>query len=279
MSSVNGAFSGFNSYGKCLEKVIPTVRRMNAEGIAGSLSYLPIKHKNPRKITQTVKEYYRALNAIERKGLDCDVTLKPHQFGVYDDVGQCRVSILKIVERAHASGHFVWIDMERSATVDATIGLFESIFASYRNVGLCLQAYLRRTEGDLQRLLTKRVPIRLVKGFYREHHFSRWSDVTENFASLMRILLQNSDRPAIATHDLHLVRAAVDIIQESSLAHAEVQFFAGVRDELAIELARRGLRVRIYIPYGRVLAFLVRGLLSFDISRHLQRVLRLRRIR
>jgi proline dehydrogenase len=175
--------------------------------------------------------------------------------------------------------------MERASSVDGTLDAFEEASRTRENVGVCLQTYLRRTPRDLERLLAGGKPVRLVKGYYRESPrdaFTSWRDVTEAFARLIPPLIRGSRRPAIGTHDPWLVGQAERALARvpamagaggAAPAPLEFQLFLGAAPGLAEELARRGRPVRIYVPYGALLPYLLHTLPKMDLSRNLQRVL------
>jgi proline dehydrogenase len=143
-------------------------------------------------------------------------------------------------------------------------------------VGICLQAYLKRTERDLKLLGAHKSPIRMVKGFYNDRDFNTWEEVTQNYFRLLPILLTQSSYPAIATHDEKIINEAKKIIREKNITNAEFQFFLGVRDDLVQQLVKEGFRVRVYIPYGNFWRFLLKGLRTFDILHGLERLFGLR---
>ena len=261
-----------------LNKAISTAEKFNRNGIGTCVSFLPIEKSSPRRIREDVLEYSSVLKIIHNRGLKSEVTVKLHQLGVLDNQQLARQATEKIVECAKVNNSFVWIDMERPSTVDITIDIFNELHARFGNVGICLQTYLKRTTEDAKKLLVKHVPIRLVKGFYLEHDINDWHDVTKQFGELMELVMQESSRPCIATHDLTLIEKAKTLIRKNNFQHAEFQFFNGVRDKIALELAKEGFNVRIYIPYGDIFRYLLKGLPTFDNFRHIQRLLRFREI-
>jgi len=259
--------------GKDFSKTIEIVQNFNKNNVQCSISYLPIKKNDVSGVYHEVLEYYKLIDKIKQNKLDADVTLKVHQFGVYANQELCTKAITDIVKYAHNNNTFVWIDMEMKDTVDYTINLFQNIHKKYKNTGIALQAYLKRTEEDMKELLKNKVPIRLVKGFYSTGDFNKWSDVTKNYEHLMKYLLLHSKRPCIATHDLALIAKAKEIIKKHKLKHAELQMFKGVRDELAVQNALEGFNARVYVPYGHVYKFLFFGLPTFDLIHAIKRIL------
>lgn len=207
---------------------------------------------------ETVKHYTDALTHIEQRDLDGYVSVKPTQLGLDLDEGLCYRNLETIVKRAHELGNWVWIDMEQSAYVDRTLRLYSRIRSSFPNVGLCLQAYLYRTEKDLGDLLPLSPAIRLVKGAYMEPHnvaFPRKADVDANFFQLSKILLQNIPRGVtfgVATHDKALVsriRWEAERLGVSKDQY-EYQLLFGIQVEEQERLAKEGFRVRSLISYG-----------------------------
>jgi len=265
-------FGGWNT-----EQAIHTAKALNNQGVSCSLSYLPVRKNTEEETQQDVIEYFTLIDRIRKEKLDADVTLKLHQFGIYASKSLAERNVAKIVERAHRNKVFVWIDMEGSQTTDDTIAIFQNIRKRWNNVGICLQAYLKRTEKDMHHLLKKRVPLRLVKGFYKEHDF-KWSDVTKNYEHLLPYLLQNSSLPAIATHDRKIIAKAKSIIKKHKIKNAEFQFFKGVCDDLAFTLSKEGFKVRMYVPYGHAYSFLLHGLSTFDLYHQAQRMLHLKTV-
>ena len=255
-----------------LTSALSTARDFNRHGVAASISYLPRIKNEQREIAQEVQEYTTVLEEISRNKLDSDLTVKLQQFGIFKDPRLTLDALEILAEQAKAHNNFIWIDMERSHTVEDTIKIFEQLDDEFGNVGICLQAYLRRSRDDLDRILERQAPVRLVKGFYNDSDIRNWQKVTDNYRSLMHELLSKSDRPCIATHDLDLVKEAIQRIKVEEIKKAEIQFFNGVRDDFAALLSQDGYNTRIYIPYGHVIGYLKDGLRTFDIRRHIQRL-------
>lgn len=255
-----------------LQKALEAARDYNSHGVKTSLSHLPVKTTDPRKVQKEVEQYVAMLQAVHDGGIDSDVTVKLHQFGVYAGYDLARDAVGKVVEEARRLNNFVWIDMELAETIDATIRLYREMRGITDQVGICLQAYHKRTESDMEALLREGAIIRLVKGFYGDSDFRKWSDVTANYERLMYRLLDHATRPIVATHDLTLLDKALHHIRENGIENVEIQFAKNIRDTLAEELAAQGFSVRIYLPFGDTVRFLVHGLRSFDKWRNLQRI-------
>lgn len=259
-----------------LTDALKKTERFNEKGVGTCISFLPIAKTDPKLIKKEVEEYFKVLSIIHKKHLNSEVTVKVHQFGALENPQRAAKAIGDIVKKAHELKCFVWIDMERPATVDFTIEVFEKLYDKFGNVGICLQAYLKRTESDLSRVLKRRAPVRLVKGFYKWQDVKPWSKVTENFSRLIEPLIKGSSRPCIATHDAKLILKAKKIMLKTG--KGEFQFFHGVRDTLAESLAKEGFKTRIYLPYGNLIRYIFHGFPTFDNLRNIERLLHVKNI-
>ncbi len=263
-----------------LDKVIKEARVIQSKNIDISISFLPVETKTKEDVLKNTKTYIEILERIKAEGIKGEATLKLHQFGVYKYKDLMQEQVDKVVAHADKLGLFIWVDMERMETVDATIELFNDLIKRYTNVGICLQTCLRRTEKDMHTLLVNRVPTRLVKGgFYYPYDITDWSEVTDNFSKLMEYMLEHSDRPCIATHDTALIEKGKQIIKEKNIQNAEFHFFYGVKNEIAEELVSEGFKASIYIPYGNLFSYIWHGFRTFDNLRNIQRVLRFKKIK
>ncbi len=260
--------------GSNIVDVLEDVRRYNNDGIACSISYLPVLKNSPWRVDQEVNVYFEILEKINEQGANCDVTIKLHQLGVYGRSGLVEESVARIVDYAKSLNNFVWVDMERSDTVDATIELCRELYQRYPgSFGICLQAYLKRTERDMKLLLSMGMPMRFVKGFYKDHDFNSWDEVSQNYRHLMTYVLDHSSRPAIAGHDLEIHKEVKRYVIENGLKEKmEFQFFKGVRDDLARQLVHEGFHVRIYVPFGSVWRFIIHGFRTFDLMHQIERM-------
>jgi proline dehydrogenase len=257
------------------EEALDHVKKYNDQGIACSLSHLPLLKNNPWSIDREIRMYFRMLDRIKSRELNCDVTVKLHQLGVYGKPGLTEKSIKQIVGHASGLNNFVWVDMERRGTVDITIELYRELYQQYpESFGICLQTYLHRTQRDMKLLLAKGLPMRLVKGFYKDYDFPTWKEVTENYRTLMPYVMDHSSKPAIATHDLELLDEAKRYIVANGLKDkVEFQFFKCVRDDMARQLTKEGFRARIYVPFGSVFRFLIDGFTTFDVWHQIERMI------
>jgi proline dehydrogenase len=162
----------------------------------------------------------------------------------------------EIAAQAKSLNNFVRIDMEDSSVTELTIRIFEDLRKKYDNVGIVLQAYLRRTEKDILRLTEIGANFRLCKGIYVENEnaaFKKRDEIRENYLKLLRIIFENKLYCGIATHDDYLIDGAKKIISEMNIAKNDYEFqmLLGVRENRRDALEKEGQRVRIYVPFGK----------------------------
>jgi proline dehydrogenase len=267
--------------GTRLPEAIESVRALNAAGITATLDYLGESVRHPQEARGAAAQYIALLHAIERWGVRANASLKLTQMGLDIDRELCRSNVERIVAQAAAFGNFVRIDMEGSAHTQLTLDLFGEVFERYRNVGVVIQSYLYRSEGDVRALNRLGARVRLCKGAYNEPAsvaFPRKADVDRNYVRLMELLLHEGNYPAIATHDERMIEATRSFAARGGISvdSFEFQMLYGVRRDLQEQLVREGYRLRSYVPYGEQwypyfmrrlaerpanLLFLVRGML------------------
>jgi proline dehydrogenase len=263
--------------GRTLDRVAVTVRRLEERGLGACVSLLPERRMRPRGVAQEKADILAILPGLRARGLSADLTVKLSQLGQRWTPELCREALGEIAAQARAHGAFVWVDMERARDVDRTLADFRAARREHAKVGLCLQTYLRRTEGDLRALMKEGHPVRLVKGYYRESaadQFRTWAETTESMKRLLAPLMAGSSRPALGTHDESVIAEARRLLRERPRPAFEFQFFLGAKPQLPDGLVRDGLRPRIYVPYGRLFRYFLHTFPQMDVSRNLQRVLR-----
>jgi proline dehydrogenase len=228
---------------------------------AGTILTLLGENVDDRATARGVVDHYvDLLGTIRSRGLDTELSVKPTQLGL--DLGRdvAAEGLADLVRAAGEDGTMVWIDMESSPYVDPTLELFRSLREEHENVGVCLQAYLYRTEADLEALFPLAPAIRLVKGAYREPTdlaYPRKSDVDANFMKLAAILLRaraegRVGRPGIATHDSRILRDVATLAEREGVEpeawEFEMLYGIGLADQAWALEAGHGLRV--LISYG-----------------------------
>jgi proline dehydrogenase len=234
-----------------------TVRRLNAEGKLATVDVLGEEIRNEEEAAAIVREYQDVFADIERCGLDAGVSVKLTALGLNLGYDICKANLQVVVEDAASRGNFVRIDMEDSSTTDETLRLYRELRESgHDNVGVVLQAMLRRTLDDIDSLADLQPSVRLCKGIYVEPQkiaYVTFEAVRKAYLSALEALFECASHTAIATHDEYLLDAGRHLVQERGLTHEQYEFqmLLGVRPELGDELVREGHRLRIYVPFGR----------------------------
>jgi proline dehydrogenase len=240
-----------------LADAVVTVRALNEAGRKATLDVLGEEVVTTDEALAIRAEYEQAMTTIEEEGLDANVSIKLTGLGLNVDPDLCAESVRALVRIAAGHGRFVRIDMEDSSTTAATLDLYRELRAEgHDNVGIVLQAMLRRTLDDVGELVELRPNVRVCKGIYVEPvdiAYQGDEAVRFNFVETMTALWEGGAKVAVATHDDALVGKALELIRERGLGleRYEFQLLLGVREELADELVRGGHTVRIYVPYGR----------------------------
>ena len=245
--------------GEELAAALEAARRFSAVGIGTVLTQLGENVTTLGEAEKVHLHYLDVLRDIQRAALPAQVSVKPTQLGLDVDPGACERALRSLAGRAAESSATLWIDMEDSRYTDATLDLFRKVHAAQPNVGLCLQAYLRRTPADLAALLPLEPAIRLVKGAYAEPPaiaYPKKSDVDASYYSLAGRLLEaaahGAAKPVFGTHDLALVariRARAGDLRVPPRA-CEFHMLYGIRDRDQRALAADGEAVRVLISYG-----------------------------
>ena len=240
-----------------LDDAIAVVRRLNAAGKLATLDVLGEEVASSEEALAIRGEYEQAMAAIEREGLDANVSVKLTGLGLAVDPALCAESVRTLVSAAAENGRFVRIDMEDSSTTTATLDLYRALRAEGRdNVGIVLQAMLRRTLDDVLELVPLAPNVRICKGIYvepAEVAYQGDEAIRFAFVEAMAALWEGGAKVAVATHDEWLVAEALRLIEERGLGpeRYEFQMLLGVREALADELVRGGHTLRVYVPYGR----------------------------
>ena len=236
--------------GPSLDDAIRVVRRLNAKGKLATVDVLGEEITSADEARAIAGQYHDVLARIDEEGLDANVSVKLTGFGLELDHDLCRENLEAVVADAAARGNFVRIDMEDSSTTDRTLDLYDELRAAgHENVGVVLQAYLRRTLDDVPRAAN----VRICKGIYVEPPEIAFRDSDEVRASFVRCLeaiVAQGSYVGIATHDEFLIAEALRIVRDVPQDRYEFQMLLGVRPDRADELVADGHRLRVYVPYG-----------------------------
>lgn len=242
--------------GEELEDALRAVRQLNARGFTVTLDCLGESVHEAAAAEEACRVYLEILDHLAAGQLGSHVSVKLTQLGLaIDEALACRL-LRSICERAAQYHNFVRVDMEGSAFTEKTLRVFRTLNVPREVLGIAIQAYLYRSEKDVDELLQLGARIRLVKGAYKEPPelaFPKKADVDRNFQKLTEKLLSSGQYHAIATHDGNLIAATQASARARGLAPDcfEFQFLYGIRRQLQRELLEQGWRVRVYVPYGR----------------------------
>jgi proline dehydrogenase len=242
--------------GETLADAVSTVASLNGIGAAATVDVLGEFVHEPAQCQATADQYVQLLDAIAQDRLDATISVKLSALGLEIDPDLALGHLQRVVEVAAGHSNRVRIDMEHSGLTDQTLGIYRTLREQGRdNVGIVLQAYLRRTFDDVRALADLTPSVRLVKGIYIEPPELAYTEralVNRNFMALLRELVDLGCRVAVASHDEALVGEARRLADQRRLGpdRYEFQLLLGVKEPLRDELIAAGHRVRIYVPYG-----------------------------
>jgi proline dehydrogenase len=243
--------------GPTLEDAVEAVRSLNEEAKMATIDVLGEEITRREEATALLAEYEDVLETVGREALDSNISVKLTGLGLNLDHDFCRDNISELVREAGARSSFVRIDMEDSSTTSETLALYRELREQeLDNVGVVLQAYMKRTLADIAGLADLRPNVRVCKGIYvepAEVAFQEFDTVRMNFVEAIGALIDAGSYVAVATHDDWVIGEALALIEERGLGpnDYEFQMLLGVRPELGDELVREGHRLRIYVPFGR----------------------------
>jgi proline dehydrogenase len=243
--------------GDDLADAVRVVRRLNDEGKLATIDVLGEEITNPDEARAIADAYRDALDAFDRERIDSNISVKPTALGLKLGYDVCKENVSALVEHAAGYGNFVRIDMEDSSTTDDTLALYRELRAAgHENVGVVLQARLKRTVSDVRALAELKPNVRLCKGIYLERPEIAYRDydaVRANFAQALEALWDTGCYVGVATHDEYLLEQAQRGARTRGLDREEIEFqmLLGVRPALGDALVREGHRLRIYTPFGR----------------------------
>ena len=245
--------------GEQIADALAAARTLEAQRLDTVLTHLGENVSTFAEAESVTRHYLEALEQIHNTGLHTELSVKLTHMGLDLSHDLCRANVEKLIQ-ASGPGSIVWIDMESSSYVDATLDMYRNLRRTYSNAGVCLQSYLYRTADDLASLLPLGPAIRLVKGAYLEPAkvaFPRKADVDENFFALAGKLLSKEAldagvRTVIATHDLNLIHRVEALARADNLTAADFQFVMlyGIQRAEQLRLAHDGWRSGVLISYG-----------------------------
>jgi len=243
--------------GEQIADAVRVVRQLNNEGLLTTLDVLGEDVHSREEALSARDSIIEVMNSISREHLRSNVSIKLSQLGLKLDKNLCLENVRKIVVTARDLDNFIRIDMEDSTCTDDTIWVYRELRKELSNVGIALQAYLKRTLSDAENLIDRGYGnFRFCKGIYVEPEqiaFKHRDEINQHYIRTLRTMLERKAYVGIATHDDSLVRAAYNVIDELKLQKQEYEFqmLLGVRPDLRGKIVRDGHRTRVYVPFGK----------------------------
>jgi proline dehydrogenase len=243
--------------GETLAQAIGVARHIEASGLAITLDYLGEPATSTEAATSATQDYLAILPEVEAAGIGRNLSVKLTQLGIDVDRATSVDNLRRVLEGASNAGFFVRLDMEKSTYTSRTLDAFETLWhIGYQRAGIAIQACLRRSAADIERLNAMGVSVRLVKGEYSEPRdvaFQNKAEVDASFVSLMQALLEKGTRPAIATHDPNMIAETIRFAAANGIPkdHYEFEMLYGIRLDLQASLPLQGHPVRVYVPFGQ----------------------------
>jgi len=242
--------------GDSIGDAVQTVKNLNSQNVMATIDVLGESIKDRDEAVKSKNESLEVLDNIVKHNLNGNLSVKLTMLALAMDYDLCKSLFNEILEDAKSKNIFVRIDMEDSSVPDITIKMYKEMRAKFDNVGLVLQAYLRRTEKDIIELTEEKSNFRLCKGIYVEPEsiaFKGRQEIRDNYLKLLRIIFEKNTYVGIATHDDYLTKGAEEMIKEMNIDKSkyEFQMLLGVREWLRDELVGKGNRMRVYVPFGQ----------------------------
>ncbi len=258
-SSIGTKLSSRFVAGMEIEDALRVAEAVNKQGMSVSLDSLGESVTSEGEAHKAAEIYHRLLDAIAARKLNANVSVKLTQMGLELDRDLAESIALNLTQHAQAVNSFVRIDMEGSSLTQVTLDIVRRIHARHNLrgvIGTVIQAYLYRSEADIEQLVADGIRIRFCKGAYKEPAtvaFPKKADVDANYVRLTGMLLDSPIYHGLATHDVNMIAAAKAFAREHSIdaSRYEFQMLYGVRRDLQRDLVREGYNMRVYVPFGR----------------------------
>jgi len=242
--------------GENIDEAIECATRIERSGMTVTLDHLGERVTTREEATRSTREYMAMVESIAKAGISRNISVKLTQLGLDIDRATSVDNIRRVLDVASKADFFVRIDMEGSTYTDQTLEAVNSLWGiGSHNIGVVIQAYLKRSPDDLKRVLALGMRVRLVKGAYREPKdvaFQDKEDVDRAFVDLMKVLLREGTYPAIATHDPVMIDETKKFAAEQGIGKPtfEFQMLYGIRRDLQRSLVAEGYPFRVYVPFG-----------------------------
>jgi len=242
--------------GETLEEAVLQVKSLNLKGIYATMDVLGESIKNKREAIDAKEKCLEVLETINKNNLKANLSLKPTQMGLNLDEDFAFEQIDQIVHKAKENNNFIRLDMEDSPYTDKTFNLLKKLKTKYDNVGVVVQAKLKRTYDDVVELNKIGTNYRLCKGIYIEPVAISYRDkqkIRDHYMQILETMLKNGNYVGIATHDEYLINESYKLIKKLNIPKDkfEFQMLLGIREDLRDKINADGYKIRIYVPFGK----------------------------
>ena len=238
------------------KEVIDIVKNLNSQGFSATIDILGEHINSQAKTNSVTNEYIQIYNDIAKNSVDSNISVKPTHIGLDISMDLALENFKILINKASESSNFLRIDMENSKNTDSTFKIYNDLFKIYPKVGVVLQAYLKRSIADIEKLAGPGFNARICKGIYKENKniaYQDPEDISKNFLAMAKAMLAKNSYACYATHDLQLIDDLVSLTKEmdADTSKFEFQVLYGVPMKGKLdELLKSGYKVRVYVPYG-----------------------------
>lgn len=237
--------------GETIEEALAYAKRLRSRKILPIFDVLGEHAQKKAEIVRVMGQYLEVLEKMNQSNLKGAIAVKLTALGLDIDPLLCYRAVLRVVQRADDLGIVVWLDMEDSPYTQRTISTYNKLHQQHSNVGICIQADLKRSKKDVLALLLDSPRIRLVKGVYAESNtiaFASHREINQHYKELLKLCLQRNSNVAVASHDSEILAYARQLNPDKT--KIEFQLLKGVRDDEKKMLVEKGYRVYEYTPFG-----------------------------
>ena len=238
------------------KEVIDIVKNLNSQGFSATIDILGEHINSQDKTNSVTKEYIQIYNDIAKNSVDSNISVKPTHIGLDISMDLALENFKILINKASESSNFLRIDMENSKNTDSTFKIYNDLFKIYPKVGVVLQAYLKRSIADIEKLAGPGFNARICKGIYKENKniaYQSPEDISKNFLAMAKAMLAKNSYACYATHDLQLIDDLILLTKEMDAdpSKFEFQVLYGVPMKGKLKkLLKSGYKVRVYVPYG-----------------------------
>lgn len=241
--------------GEKIDQAVEVIKGLNQKNLAVTIDFLGEFVDNEKEANERADNSIQAIKAIGREKLNSQLSVKMTSLGFDISDKVIMTNMRRILDTAKENNVFVTIDMEDYSRCQKSLDIFKQLKSEYDNVGTVIQAYLYRTEKDIEDLNKYSPNLRMVKGAYKESPevaFPEKKDVDENLKKIIKMHLLNGNYTAVASHDDAIINFTKEFAKANNIPNSlfEFQMLYGIMPERQLELAKDGYTMRVYVPYG-----------------------------